>query len=146
MLGCDAEGLIAGVSVEAPIGHVVNRLVQVAVDDDLHPEGDRQIVERLPAVWVPAQALVRHEDVGTLTGEALVLVGEDRRPVAAWQAAAPALCGADDLEAIAGAPVSRLQRRRPDALAEDPAKTGDPQPCDLDDAAVEIAMGELGAE
>ena len=87
-----------------------------------------------------------HEDVGALASKALVLVWKDRCLVASWQAAAPALGGADDLEAICGASVSRFQRRRPNGLAEDAAEAGDAVSGHFNDAPVQIAVRELGAE
>lgn len=123
VLGCDTEGLVAGTLVESPVGNVVNRLMQVAVNGYLHTESDRQSVERAPAVRVPTEALVAHEDVGALTRQVLIDIRENRRPVPKWQAAAPSLAGADDFQAICDAGKSGLERRCPYAFAKDAAES-----------------------
>ena len=97
-------------------------------------------------MWVPSEPLVGHQNVGSLTRQVLVDVGEDRRPVPKWQAAAPALARADDLQAICDAAKGRLARRRPDALAKDPAQTRHLEPADLDDAAVKVTVCKFRAK
>ena len=94
---------------------------------------------------VTAQALMGHQDVGTLTRQALEVVRKDRRPVAKRQAAAPAFTRPDDPQAIGNACESRFEGRRPDRLPEDAAEAGYPEPGDVDDPAVKIAVGQFRA-
>ena len=59
---------------------------------------------------------------------------------------ANARSGGPHVEAICNAEESRLEGRRPEALAEGAAESRDLKPGDLDHAAVQVAVGERSAE
>lgn len=121
----------------------------MAMHDQPRAAGGREMVDRREAVPVRGRRFMRHQDVETLTGKLLHVIGKDRIAMPKRQAAAPFL-DAWLREELIAVPVSGWFDRRsvvrsrvPDGRLEDARETGDPETADVGHAPAQIAGGMI---
>ena len=144
----DGIGQERRVLAEESVALVVDVLVQVAVDDQCHAHGPGELVQPGVAVRRSAQTLMGHQDVGTLVCQTRDFFGKDRRAVAQFDPAAPAINGRRAAtKRLCGRKFSldRWDCRIPNRFAKNAAQTGDLEASDSHDAAVQVAIGEFAA-